>query len=252
MVEFQPKPGAVLLCGGKGSRFKEVTGDSVPKSLFQVNGKKLIEYSVDLFSPSLFDQLVFAVDYKSEQLEEWVLNSPVNDQAVISYQNKPGVLDAVECALKFLEDKDYNALCNTDEIRLGLSLASALEHHKQSSALGTIVATYTNHLYRHGVISLDKNESRVTSFQLKPEEYQQTPDKVGLVFTGIILLDQRAKELFDSEHDSNWMGIIHPLLDSGQLAAYVAPDVKYFNVGTKTEYNEALSFFENATQEKTS
>ena len=43
----------ILLCGGKGTRFREVTGDKVPKSLYKLDGEELIKFTINNLDFSL-------------------------------------------------------------------------------------------------------------------------------------------------------------------------------------------------------
>lgn len=65
MRELQHESGAILLSGGRGTRLREVTQNAIPKSLFEVGGKPLIDYSIESLPPDQFNPLIFAVDHHS-------------------------------------------------------------------------------------------------------------------------------------------------------------------------------------------
>ena len=243
MKEASESSGAILLCGGKGARFTEAAGNLVPKSLFKVDNKPLLLYSIDALPYPRFTHLVLAVDHLAETFYTWRETLEVPHSITFSCQNKPGILNAITCAMEHLPGEKNNAVCNTDEVRLGLDITEVVEFHKRTKTLGTLVVTSANNLHRHGVLTVREHDSLVTSFQLKPPQYRSRPEAVGLVYTGIMLLDKRAVEYFDESHDKDWMGLIDPLCDAGQLSAYVDPNIIYFNVGTKQEYEEAELFF---------
>lgn len=57
---------ALLLCGGVGSRLREISGD-LPKPLLHVGSKPLIQYSLDNLEARYIRRLIFAVDYQAEK-----------------------------------------------------------------------------------------------------------------------------------------------------------------------------------------
>jgi len=78
---------AVILAAGMGRRLKGVWDN--PKSLFEINGKSLLEYSLDALAKSGIKKCVIVVGYKGEMIKEKIGNN---------YRN-------VE--IKYVENKDY-------------------------------------------------------------------------------------------------------------------------------------------------
>lgn len=240
MIENKREYGSILPCGGKGTRLKPLIGDNFPKSLFHVGGKELIRYSTDVLTPDRVKRLVFAVDYKADQIRNWVYE--VNFPHIIQFseQQDPGVLGAILSGSRLVEEEDMVA-CNTDEVRARLQLENVINFHERSGRLATMVATYSNRLYRHRLLNVRESDGLIINTRLKPEEYKLEPEAVGLINTGFLILNKRAVEYFDPDHNTDWGGIIDPLCDAGQLGAYINPAIQYFNVGTPEEYREAES-----------
>jgi len=238
MKEINREYGSVLPCGGKGTRLVSLSGDQIPKSLLQVGGKELIRYSTDILTPDIVKRLVFAVDYKEEQIREWVACANFLYLVQFSEQIDPGVLGAISAGSSYVKEDEFIA-CNTDEVRSGLLLSRVINFHEKSGRMATMVETYTNRLYRHRILQIRETDGLVLNTRLKPEEYRNNPDTLGLVNTGFLILNKRTVEQFDPEHNTDWGGIIDPLCDAGQLGAYVDPNILYFNVGTPEEFNEA-------------
>lgn len=231
---------SILLCGGKGTRLREISQDK-PKSLFEVAGKELIRYSTDIMTPDIVNKLIFAVDYKAEQISEWVNRMNFPQEVKFSYQSLPGVVEAIRNAAEYLT-RDEMITCNTDELREGLNLEKILSFHQRAGTMATMVASYSNRLYRHRLLDVRESDGRVLSSRLKPAEYINRPEVIGLVNTGFLIMDKKTVELFDVNHSRDWGGIIDPLCDSGQLSAYIDNRIVYFNVGTPEEYKEASDF----------
>ena len=238
MNEKLQEYGGILPCGGKGSRIALLTGDSMPKSLYKVNGKELMRYSIDILKPDLVPRLVFAVDYKAEQIIEWVNTNSFPHIIHFSEQVVPGILGSIVSGAKLVSEESIVA-CNTDEIRIGLNLKEMLAFHESNGTLATMAVTHANNLQRHRVINMRESDKRIVSTSLKPDEYIYQPEKIDIVNTGFLILNKRAIEYFNPEHSMDWGGIIDPLVDSGQLSAYLDSKIAYFNVGTVDEYTEA-------------
>ena len=120
-------------------------------------------------------------------------------------------------------------------------LEEVVEFHLGHDRAATMVATYTDNLYRHRVLYLDES-GIVLNTELKPERYKRNPEVKGLVNTGFLLLDQKALEYADINHNEGWSGLIDPLCEERQLVAFVVPQLAYFNVGTPEEYIEAEEY----------
>lgn len=235
--------GGILPCGGRGKRFIELSGDVVPKSLFKVGGKELIKYSIEALSPEIVTRLVFAVDYKADEIKKWVHEAQLPHVVHFSEQTEPGVLGSIVAGADYIQEESMVA-CNTDEVRLGLSLINVIRFHEARRTLATMVATYTNHLYRHRVVEARENDHIVVETRLKPQEYKNHPERIGLVNTGFLIIEKQALRYFDPGYSRDWGGIIDPLCDAGQLSVYIDPEIHYFNIGTLEEYQEAEEYLE--------
>ncbi|HZE87489.1 MAG TPA: NDP-sugar synthase [Methylomirabilota bacterium] len=246
MAEIFREYGGVLPCGGKGTRLAPLSADVLPKSLFPVGGKELIAYSTAVMKPELVNRLVFAVDYKADQVRDWVEAKGFPHPVSFSEQTEPGVLGAIVSAANHVPE-DSMVACNTDEVRMGLDLADVLAFHEQSGTLATMVTTRSNRLSRHRLVQVREGDNRVLSTRLKPEEYRSDPERVGLINTGFLVIDKEAMVQFDAGYSRDWGGIIDTLTEAGQLSAYINPEIQYFNVGTPEEYREVDVFLqENA------
>lgn len=180
---------SILLCGGKGTRLREISQDK-PKSLFEVAGKELIRYSTDIMTPDIVNKLIFAVDYKAEQISEWVNRMNFPQEVKFSYQSLPGVVEAIRNAAEYLT-RDEMITCNTDELREGLNLERILSFHQRAGTMATMVASYSNRLYRHRLLDVRESDGRVLSSRLKPAEYINRPEVIGLVNTGFLIMDKK-------------------------------------------------------------
>jgi NDP-sugar pyrophosphorylase family protein len=241
MAEVQREYGAVLPCGGKGTRLEDITA-GLPKSLCRVAGEELIRFSLEAMDPAFIKHLVLAVGYGAEIVKAWMDQQLVPQPVTFSEQVEGGVLYAISAGARHVRQDAFVA-CNTDEIRMNLRLDDAVACHESSGALATMVTTSSDHVYRHRVVEADENGWAVFT-KLKPPEYLDRPKYVGRVNTGCLIIEQAALEYFDPQHSKDWSGIIDPLCDARQLGVYHQENIHFFNVGTVEEYAEAAAFLE--------
>ena len=54
---------AVVLCGGQGTRIKEITKNNIPKALIKINGKPIIWYVVSALLKYGVKKIIFTVGF---------------------------------------------------------------------------------------------------------------------------------------------------------------------------------------------
>lgn len=233
----------ILLCGGRGTRFREITRDEIPKPLYKLSGTELINFSIASFDFSLINKLIFAVDHHAPLVETWVNEQKFPVDVIVSQQKEPGIYGAVNSALRYVTTDDF-LVSSTDEVREGFSLQTLLEVHGHSSqTLATMMLAPTAHLYRHRVISTN-DKGIVVGNELLNEKYRLRPNLVKMVHAGYVIYRKEAIPHFDSlMHDTGWNALIDHLIDERLMRGVAYPNVTYFNVGTPVELDDALSYF---------
>lgn len=62
----------IVICGGLGTRVREITNDEIPKILIPVNGKPFIEYLIEVLYAKGARNIVFACGFKADVLEKYL------------------------------------------------------------------------------------------------------------------------------------------------------------------------------------
>lgn len=236
-----PKIDVILLSGGKGTRLHTVTKDLIPKSLLEINGRKLIQYTLDALSPQQVGRVIFAVDHKSEDIRAWVNAQRFKFEVIFSEQTTPGVTGAVDAALTYVDSETF-AICNTDEVRDNFNLNELVSFHNERRAVATMPVAFSGNLSRHRVVITDE-AGVILKSRLKPDNYKESPLHQEWINVGFILFDKKAIGYFESTTSQDWSGIIDPLIHEKKMLALKQPALKYFNVGTLSELGEAESYF---------
>lgn len=236
------KVDCVLMCGGKGTRLRQVTHDEHPKALLKVAGRELIRYALDLLDPSFVDRLIFAVDFHEDHIRRWVDSVTLPYEIAFSRQENPGYADAVRCAWG-LSEKDSLLICHTDEIKPGLDLACAVEAHRAAAAPATVVATVAQRLSQHWVVRYDEASMRVERLIPNPARFADDQSARGLVLAGALILDRTCLSSPHQLFSGDYGDLVRPLIDSRSLHVFVSPCEALFNVGTIDELNAARRHF---------
>ncbi len=223
----------ILLCGGKGTRLAQVRGE-IPKPLFKIADKELIRYSIEQMDPSVVEELVFATDYRAEEIESWANSARIPYDFRFSRQTSPGIPSAVQDALLQIQN-DRIIICNTDEIRINFNMLGAVQFHEAHGSPATVVVTYGTNLHRHTLLEIDENR-RVTNTIPNPNVPK---DQHGLIDTSFFIMNRDAVTSFDFQETTSYSGITRPLALTGQLRAYIEQNMVYLNINTGEEVEEA-------------
>ena len=92
MKSFFPKT-AMVFAAGKGERMRPLT-EHTPKPLIKVNGKPLIEYSLDKLAYLGVTHAVVNTHYKAEQLHDYLRHYT---KMKITVSHEPELLETGEC-----------------------------------------------------------------------------------------------------------------------------------------------------------
>ena len=107
---------AIILAGGKGSRFKPIT-DTIPKALLPITEGTLIERILDTL-PDSIDHIIITLDYLGELIQEKIGSIYKNKKIEYSYQDKEkkGTWAALYSAKEYIEKDEYFCVFNCDDL----------------------------------------------------------------------------------------------------------------------------------------
>ena len=63
---------AVILCGGQGTRIRDVTED-IPKPMIPIGGRPIVWHIMKIFAEYGFDHFILCLGYKSWAIKEYFL-----------------------------------------------------------------------------------------------------------------------------------------------------------------------------------
>jgi mannose-1-phosphate guanylyltransferase len=230
----------IVLCGGKGTRLRPLT-HYIQKTMVPVGTrqKPLLEYVVRLFRFHNVKDLVFLVNYKSEQIMNYFEDGSrfgVNITYVEDDQNSKGTAGAVLTAYnKGAVSSDDTLFIYYGDIITSMNLTDVLKYHNNRNAWAT-VALASGFKIRVGLANLDE-EGKVLGFVEKPN--LEKPVSIGIsVLSGKIL--EVMKQLKGDKPELDLMGEVLPHLISVEKPVYGYVSTAFWYDVLSTEALEKL------------
>lgn len=72
----------VILCGGKGTRIREISED-VPKPLINIDGRPIVWHITNIYYHYGFDDFILPIGYKGQKIKEYFMDSPWKNNDMI-------------------------------------------------------------------------------------------------------------------------------------------------------------------------
>lgn len=158
---------AIIVAGGRGERLKPIT-DKIPKPMVDVNGKTILEYTIDLLKNNGISDLIMALCYLPKVIVDYFGDGKkfgVKIQYTFEDPNYPlGSAGAIRESEKFIDD-DF--IVTYADILRKLDVKEMIKHHQNNNSTATI-----NVYKRYGsdpksMITIDAND-KVVDFKERP------------------------------------------------------------------------------------
>lgn len=232
---------AVILCGGFGTRLKDVVSD-VPKPMAPINEKPFLSYLVANLAQQGFNNVVFLTGYKSEPIEDYFKENGYGlDCSFVREESPLGTGGALLNAWTQLE-QEFVLLNGDTFFDIDFSL---LFDFSQSSNAGTCVALRAcDECSRYGVVDINER-FQVKSFIEKSAVGENTE---GLINGGIYYFKKSALEEYYKQWKQDFISIetqIFPsLVEEKQLYALPLGGM-FIDIGIPEDYNAAQKSIPN-------
>jgi mannose-1-phosphate guanylyltransferase len=202
----------IVLCGGRGTRLRPLT-HYIQKTMVPlgVKQKPLLEYVVRLFNFHGIKDLVFLVNYKSEQIVNYFEDGSRFNVKISYVEDDPSSKGTGGSVLNAYNKGAVNTtdtlLVYYGDIITNMNLTDLLQYHKDKQAWGTI-ALSSGFKVRVGLANLDR-DGKILGFEEKPT--LERPVSVGIsVLKGELLEDM--KLLKGKKQELDLMGEVFPHL----------------------------------------
>ena len=170
---------AIVLAGGLGTRLKSVVAD-LPKSLAPVAGRPFLAYLLDYAKQEGIDKFIFALGYKTKQIEAFIKDYLHEETYFFSVEDQPlGTGGAIYKACKIVANPDAIVL-NADTF-FGVPFAQLSKLHQQRNAACTLALKPMKAFDRYGVVAINEKQSVIGFSEKKYHE-------AGLINGGVYAL----------------------------------------------------------------
>ncbi len=223
---------AILLLGGKGTRFRPITYE-LPKALLPVQGRTVPEHIIDLFKKYHIKDLIFSIGYMADKIMAYYGDGSkygVNITYVVE-KEALGSAGAIKLAAKEL--KEPFIVTNGDELK-DIDLEEMYLFHKQNNALVTAALTTVKDPSAYGVAKLEGN--KILEFVEKPAK-DKAPS--NLINSGLSIWEPQALKLIPDGFSMYEKEVFPKLAKDGKLYGYIFSG-QWFDTGTPERYERAI------------
>jgi mannose-1-phosphate guanylyltransferase len=221
----------VVLVGGQGSRLRPITYD-VPKAMVPLRNRPFMGYMMDFLRAGGLEGAVLSMGYlpdpiqgyfQGQNLNGFSINYAVEDHAL-------GTAGGIKNTEEYLDGEPF-VVVNGDVLS-GMDLRVAIERHKESDALATIVLISVEDPTAYGLVEVD-HDMLVRRFLEKPAADEVT---TNLVNAGIYVMQPEVLAMIPENQEVSIEREIFPHLQAeGRLRAYVSSSY-WRDIGTPRSY----------------
>lgn len=224
-------PKAVLLAGGKGTRFRPLT-DEMAKCMIPVRGKPMLDYAIDLY-------------FKHNIFEIWMILGHRADTVLKKYNYLPYYVEKYPLGTGgwlYRIDKKYFSghffVCNADNL-FDLDLKEMLKQHLDSKSVVTIACTKVSDVRGSGVVHI--KDKKITSFE---EKVKSKIKKSGYINGGFYIFSDKIFNYLPDIKSNNGVlsleyDIFPKIAKDDKLGAYVS-DAPWFSMNNMVEYKKVV------------
>ena len=210
---------AIVLSAGYGTRLWPLTEDRT-KPAIPILGKPLVGYVAEYLAGYGIDEIVVNLHHRPESVRK-ALGDGARFGVKLHYVEEPVILGtsgALDNTRSFFERETFVVV--NGKIITDIDLHAALETHRKSKALATLVLLPNARRERFSVVETEAG--RITGFGRMPVD--SGGDPVPLMFTGIHIMEPRILEYVPRGVFSDSVVDVYPkALANGEiLAAHVA------------------------------
>lgn len=216
---------AIILSAGYGTRLWPLTEDRT-KPAIPILGKPLVGYVAEYIASYGFDDIVVNLHHRPESVRA-ALGNGSRFGVKLRYVEEPVILGtsgALDNTREFFENDTFLSI--NGKIITDIDLHAALETHRKTNALATLVLLENKRRERFSVVEVE--QGRITGFGGMPD-VKAMPETSGsepapLMFSGIQLLEPRVFDYIPRGVFSHSTTDVYPqaIANGETIAAHIA------------------------------
>lgn len=225
---------AVILVGGEGTRLRPLTYD-IPKPMVPIVNKPYMEHQIDALLRHGFDEIIFALGYKSEAFSSYFGDgSRWGARFWHVVEDEPlGTAGAVKNVESLLDD---TFLVFNGDVLSGIDLTALVALHRERGAVGTLALTPVEDPSQYGVV-VTEADGRVRSFIEKPPRESAPTNAIN---AGVYVLEPSVVHAMPAGR--RWMfehNVFPDLLAAGKPLYASLSDAYWLDIGSPSRYLQA-------------
>lgn len=226
---------AVILAGGEGIKLRPLTYE-LPKSLIPVQGKPLVEYTIELLRKAEIRNIIFAIGHLGDKIIKYFGNGEKFGIRITYRQEKKGLGTAG--ALKNVSSSISGTfLAIHGDILAQINLFDLLQFHSQQNVTATMALTTTSDIQTHGNVRL--RGTKILEFLEKPKKRSLSL----LINCGIYVFEPSIFSYIPKTGISFLEEEIFPKLALDQQLSGFPFDGSWFDITNPKSYERALKYW---------
>lgn len=224
----------VIMAGGKGSRLKPYS-DIIPKPLFPVGDKTVIEHIMDRFVRQGGNKFSVVVNYKKALIKTYFAELDSSyDISFIEEDKYRGTAGGIQL-IESITDDFFVTNC---DILVRADYAEILESHKKQNNVITIVAASKDVVVPYGTLIISKDH--------KVKKIMEKPKINNSIVTGMYVCNKRVRDYISGKEVVDMPDLISACLDNGDnVGAYVIEENAWLDMGELQELDKMKKHIDN-------
>ncbi len=224
------------MAGGFGTRLRPLT-NHLPKPMVPMANRPMMEHIIDLLKKNSITDLTALLYFQPELISDYLGDggSLGVDLDYITLTVDLGTAGAVGSAMRRIGGEGATLIISGD-VLTDIDLKKAVEFHKKSKAMATIVLTRVENPLAFGIVITDES-GRIIRFLEKPGWGEVFSDTIN---TGIYILEQEVLDFIPQDKEFDFSKDLFPALlqNKKPIYGYIAEGY-WKDVGSLEEYRQA-------------
>jgi len=227
---------AVILAGGKGTKLRPYTYE-IPKSLFPINGKPILEYTINNLISGGIKQIIICTGYLGDKIQNYFGDgSRFSVKIIYSHENNPLRTGG---ALLNARDKigERSFLLVNGDIITNLDFKDIINFYLKEKTLVSVGLTMVEKPQKFGQLQIHGN--RLIDFQ------QQSKEKIisHLVNAGIYICSRHVFDYFPKDKKIFFFeSVLKNLTEHRQINGFIFNGL-WFDIEDPANYERAIKAF---------
>ena len=233
---------AIILCGGKGTRLREVIGEK-QKTMAIVKGEPFLLNVVNYLKLYGITEIIFAIGYKADEVKNYFLDgkkfgiSPFYALETTPLGTGGAMKNALDLYEKTYGEKDESFIVMNGDTIFRININALIENHKNLNTDLTIAVKKNVEKERFGNITLknmvDEENGFVKSFSEK-KVLDDSNEKI-YINGGIYIIKSKMIRSIENKPMSFEKDIIPMWIKQKKVGAYIS-EANFIDIGTKESF----------------